>query len=288
MIERLCLLLLRRAAGRWRDDGEMLAEWRAELYTMDSRRERLRFAASLAASRPHRTRTIPLSGALPGVVVSFLLLLTLPIAYLAITSLFWRIFSSDTVVWQSSVAVACGVGAVAMGVACARMTSGVTQVIKPLFLPAWVFGVPFLVYLTLAVLSKPSYMSTLIDTSVWLAGAIGCGIVIYTHGLAARYAFSPVRGGASVPRSATHDSLDLAFSEEMLPFTRRGSSSRKMRDQPIAIAGAGLVKVVTSPALKALKAGGVTGGAGAVGQGDGGAGAHAARPGEKDVAVDLG
>jgi len=56
-----------------------------------------------------------------------------------------------------------------------------------------------------------------------------------------------------------------------------------------AVACAGLVypflKVVTS---QALKAGGAPGGAGAVEEGDGGAGAHATRPGEQDVAVNLG
>jgi len=80
MIEQMCLLLLRRAASRWRDEGEMLAEWRAELYTMDSSLGRLTYALSLAASRPHRMGVLPPGRAIPGVVMSLLLLLVLPVA----------------------------------------------------------------------------------------------------------------------------------------------------------------------------------------------------------------
>lgn len=179
MIEWWCLFLLRRTARRWPNEGEMLTEWRAELYTMDSRREQLWYALSLAASRPHRTKALPLGRPVPAIVTSFLLLLSLPVAYANIAINWWGGFSEDTVGWQSGIALAGAVSAVVLAAAFARTTSGVTKVIKPLFLPAWVFGIQFLFYMSANSLSPGGGLrSTLIDQSAWLAGATAVGIVV--------------------------------------------------------------------------------------------------------------
>lgn len=177
MSERFCLLLLRRTAKRWPRGDEMLAEWRAELYTMDIVWDRLRYALSLAVSRPYRTSTLSVRRALPGIVTSFLLLLAVPVALVAIASRFWTVFGSDTVVMQSWTVAGCAAGAIVLGVYCARFTAGVSRVIRPLLLSSWVFGVPYLAYVTMAGLSGYWLTSAVQDMSAWVAGAIICGIV---------------------------------------------------------------------------------------------------------------
>ena len=72
----------------------------------------------------------------------------------------------------------CAAGAGALGVFCARLTAGVNYVIKPLLLSSWVFGVPYLFYLTGAALSGNLLRSAVLDISAWLAGAVICGAVV--------------------------------------------------------------------------------------------------------------
>ena len=85
MIKRLCRAFLTAAARRWPDylRDEMLAEWRAELHAMPGTARRLRYAASLAASRPHREPAVVVR---PGrnfahAVLSLVLIAGLPMLY---------------------------------------------------------------------------------------------------------------------------------------------------------------------------------------------------------------
>lgn len=179
MIERWCDFLLRRAANRWADQGEMLAEWRAELHSISSDKDKMWYALSLAAARPHRTRTVALQRAFPGFLMSFLALLLLPYAYSLAAMGWWTMFSQDTVVGQSWLAVGCTAGAIVLGLALARMSAGLTRVIRPDLLPAWVFGVLFLPELTEALLAPNALpRAHLIDHTVWVGGAIVCGILV--------------------------------------------------------------------------------------------------------------
>lgn len=179
MIARWCDFLLRRTANRWPDGSGMLAEWRAEMHNISSIKGKIWYALSLAASRPHRTRTLALQRALPGFLTSFLVLLALPYAYSLATLGWFTIFTSETITGQSWRAAGCIVGTVVAGVVCARMSAGVTRVIKPVLLSTWVFGVSFLPELTETLL-QPGELprASLIDHTVWLSGAIVCGIVV--------------------------------------------------------------------------------------------------------------
>jgi hypothetical protein len=175
MVSKLSVLLLRQAARRWRDDGEMLAEWTAELSAMD--KGRLRYAASLALSRPHRVAAAAPLRPARALATSFVLLLALPAGYVMAGVYSWASPLPDTVPMLSWLVVTNAAAAVLVGLACARLTAGLTSVVKPPFLPAWVFGVPFLLLLsTRALAGLP--LPHLFEVVVWFTAAIACGLVV--------------------------------------------------------------------------------------------------------------
>ncbi|MEV4411331.1 hypothetical protein [Catellatospora sp. NPDC049609] len=189
MIKRLCGLLLSVAARRWpaRLRDEMLTEWRAELHATPGTLRRWRYAASLATSRPHRQ---PALVAAPGrnpahAVLSFLLIAGLPAAYLPFAVSWTSAYSVDTIAWQTWAAAASIVAAVVLGLGCARLTTGVTQLIRPTFVPLWTIGIALAVLLVwpLAEGRLPD-RATVIDLSCWALSAV----VLCT--LAARVALS--------------------------------------------------------------------------------------------------
>ncbi|GAA1380830.1 hypothetical protein [Catellatospora chokoriensis] len=147
MIRRLCHAFLASAARRWPAElrGEMLAEWRAELHAIPTPARRLRYAASLASSRPHREPALVVSPGrnLAHLVLSFVLVVGLPWVY-GRFSLGWTTsVSDDTIGWQAWAGVGGIVGAVALGIICARATTGVTQLIRPAFVPLWTVGIMY-------------------------------------------------------------------------------------------------------------------------------------------------
>ncbi|WP_144123528.1 hypothetical protein [Catellatospora sichuanensis] len=150
MIKRICSTFLTAAARRWPEDlrDEMLAEWRAELHATPGNARRLRYAASLAASRPHREPAVVVR---PGrnfahAVLSLVLIAGLPMLYLQL-ALGWTTFrSDDTITWQAWVGAGSIVAAVVLGIICAGVTTGVTQLIRPAFVPLWTFGLMFAVF----------------------------------------------------------------------------------------------------------------------------------------------
>ncbi|GHJ47215.1 hypothetical protein Cs7R123_45570 [Catellatospora sp. TT07R-123] len=149
MIKHLCRALLTAAARRWPQDvrEEMLAEWRAELHAMPGTARRLRFAGSLATSRPHREPAVVVR---PGrtfahTVLSLVLVAVLPMLYVQL-SLQWTTFYDEySIVWQAWAGAGGMVGAVLLGIICAGVTTGVTQLIRPALVPLWIFGILFVV-----------------------------------------------------------------------------------------------------------------------------------------------
>ncbi|MEU8074974.1 hypothetical protein AB0B31_05945 [Catellatospora citrea] len=158
MMGRLCHVFLTRAARRWPTDlrDEMLTEWRAELHAMPGTSRRLRYAASLATSRPHREPAVVVS---PGrirshAILALLFVAGLPMVYLPL-ALNWTAYHTPyTIAWQTWVAGGSVVGAVALGLVCARMTTGVMQKIRPALVPLWTIGVGYAAVLTSIMIRK--------------------------------------------------------------------------------------------------------------------------------------
>lgn len=149
MIRRLCDRFLTAAARRWPTElrEEMLAEWRAELHAMPGTTRRLRYAASLATSRPHRE---PAAAARPGrdlahTVLSLVLVAVLPMLYLQLWVGWNTFYDEDSIAWQAWAGLGGIVAAVPLGIICAGATTGVTQLIRPAIVPLWVFGILFTV-----------------------------------------------------------------------------------------------------------------------------------------------
>ncbi|MEU7820872.1 hypothetical protein [Catellatospora sp. NPDC049133] len=149
MIKRVCDRFLTAAARRWPADlrEEMLAEWRAELRAMPGTARRLRYAASLATSRPHRAEAVAVR---PGrsfahTVLSLVLVAALPVLYLRLSVEWTTFYDEDSIGWQAWAGVGGMVGAVLLGIICAGVTTGVTQLIRPALVPLWVFGILFVV-----------------------------------------------------------------------------------------------------------------------------------------------
>lgn len=175
MIRPLCSVLLQAAARRWPPDtrDDLLSEWRAELHASSGMWQRLRFAGSLAASRPHRAAPVlwtPRSvlGAAASVVV---LLGTLAYARVAVA---WTSGgSSGTIGWQSWVGAISMVAAILLGFICARFTSGVTQLVRLKGLPFWTFGIIYaaLLFGEAAYYNGPD-KAALIDNSLWLMSGV--------------------------------------------------------------------------------------------------------------------
>lgn len=180
MIRRLCHALLTSAASRWPADlrAEMLAEWRAELHAMPGGVRRLRYAASLARSRPHREAAVVVR---PGrnfahAVLSLVLLAGLPMLYMHLALGWTTFYSEDTATWQAWVGAGSILAAAGLAIICARVTTGVTQLIRPVLLPVWSFGS---LYATLAAWPLLSGQlpnrSHLASAALWAVSAVALG-----------------------------------------------------------------------------------------------------------------
>ncbi|GAA1359110.1 hypothetical protein [Catellatospora chokoriensis] len=180
MIRRLCHALLTSAARRWPADvrAEMLAEWRAELHALPGGVRRLQYAASLAVSRPHREAAVVVR---PGrnfahAVLSLVLLAGLPMVYMDLALGWTTGYSEDTVTWQAWVGAGSIPAAAGLAIICARVTTGVTQLIRPVLLPVWSIGS---LYATLAAWPLLSghlpNRSHLASTALWALSAVALG-----------------------------------------------------------------------------------------------------------------
>ncbi|MEU8078841.1 hypothetical protein AB0B31_25810 [Catellatospora citrea] len=188
MIGRLCHAFLASAARRWPAElrGEMLAEWRAELHAIPTSARRLRYAASLATSRPHREPALVVSPGrnLAHLALSFVLVAGLPWVYGRL-SLGWTTYvSDDTIGRQAWAGVGGIVGAVALGIICARATTGATQLIRPAFVPLWTVGITYATSVAGPVLEgyQPN-LSHVIGYSWW---ALSAGVLCTLAGRVAR------------------------------------------------------------------------------------------------------
>lgn len=179
MITRLCHALLAGAARRWPAElrGEMLAEWRAELHAMPGTARRLRYAASLATSRPRRERAI---GVRPGrnfayTMLSLVLVTGLTAIYPQLTVRWFTAYDQGTIAWQAWAGAGSIAAAVVLGIICAGVTTGVTQLIRPVFVPLWTIGIAYAAMLT--VLGAEGWMTRadLIDRSCWALSAVVLG-----------------------------------------------------------------------------------------------------------------
>ncbi|MEV0459145.1 hypothetical protein [Catellatospora methionotrophica] len=180
MIMRLCHALLTSAGRRWPADlrAEMLAEWRAELHALPGTTRRLRYATSLAVSRPHREAAVVTR---PGrifahALLSLVLLAALPMLYLELALGWTTSYSEDTVAWQAWVGVGSILAAAGLAIICARVTTGVTQLVRPALLPVWSFGI---LYATLAAWPLlGGYLpnrSHLASAGLWALSAVALG-----------------------------------------------------------------------------------------------------------------
>ncbi|GAB4050540.1 hypothetical protein [Catellatospora paridis] len=175
MISRLCHGLLARAARRWPVDlrDAMLAEWQAELHVLPTTAQRLRYAASLATSRPHREGAVvirPHRDVAHGLL--WLLSITvLPAVYLPL-ALNWT-SSTDPImiVWQTWVAAGSVVAAAVLGIVCGSLTTGVTQSIKPMAVARWTTGIAYVAILAYYVVEGSLDGALLTDMTYWALSA---------------------------------------------------------------------------------------------------------------------
>ncbi|GAA1402016.1 hypothetical protein ACFQZ4_47550 [Catellatospora coxensis] len=177
MIRRVCNRFLTAAARRWPAElrDEMLAEWRAELHAMPGTARRLRYAASLAASRPHRAEAVAVR---PGrsfahAVLSLVLVMGMAVLCVRITIDWYTGFSEETIAWQAWAAAGGLVIAVGLGIICARVTTGVTQLIRPVFTPLWICGIVYTMSLSWPLVEGYQLTrSAVIDQTCWLLSAV--------------------------------------------------------------------------------------------------------------------
>lgn len=179
MIGRLCHALLTSAARRWPAElrDEMLAEWRAELQAAPGTARRLRYAASLATSRPHHERAVVVR---PGrnfahAVLSLLLVAVLPVLYPWLSIGWTTEYNRGTIAWQAWAGAGGIVAAVVLGIICAGVTSGVTQLIRPVFVPLWTIGIAYAAMVAFLVVAEYPNRATLIDLSCWALSAVVLG-----------------------------------------------------------------------------------------------------------------
>ncbi|GAA1359112.1 hypothetical protein [Catellatospora chokoriensis] len=171
MIGRLCRALLTRAVRRWPVElrDALLAEWRAELHVMPGTARRLRYAASLATSRPHREAAVAVRPRrdLAHGVLWLVLIAGLPAVYLPL-ALNWT-SSTDPymIVWQPWVAAGSVVAAAALGIFCGSLTTGVTQAIKPMSVARWTVGVAYVAVLAYYVVEGSLDGALLTDMTYW-------------------------------------------------------------------------------------------------------------------------
>ncbi|MEV0459146.1 hypothetical protein [Catellatospora methionotrophica] len=194
MIRRLCHTFLAGAARRWPADlrAEMLAEWRAELHALPGMTRRLRYAASLAVSRPHREPAVVVR---PGrnvvhAVLSLALLAIVPVLYPGLVVRLSNLYSEDTIAWQVWVGVGGLVAAVVLGIICAGVTTGVTQLVRPVLVPLWTIGAAYAVMLAVLLAQGWHDRARLIDMSCWAASAVVLGALAAMAARAGRAALS--------------------------------------------------------------------------------------------------
>lgn len=226
MIKSLCRTLLTAAARRWPEDvrDEMLVEWRAELHAMPGTARRLRYAASLATSRPHREPAVVVR---PGrnvahTVLSLVLVAVLPMLYLQL-SLGWTTFYDEySIGWQAWAGVGGMVGAVLLGIICAGATTGVTQLIRPALVPLWIFGTMFLVLTAWPLLEGFAFNRS--HAGDGLRWALSAGLLCTLAGRISRASLSwavvamavPVSYWAGVTRFDAYG-MELFFDGRVLP-----------------------------------------------------------------------
>lgn len=176
MIGRLCRALLTRAARRWPAElrDSLLAEWRAELHVMPGATRRMRYAASLATSRPHREGAVvlrPQRDVAHGLV--WLVLITvLPAVYLPLALNWTSGMDPNTVVWQTWVAGGSVVAAAVLGVVCGSLTTGVTRVIEPMAVACWTVGIGYVTVLANYVVEGSLDGALLTDLTYWALSAM--------------------------------------------------------------------------------------------------------------------
>jgi hypothetical protein len=180
MIKLLCGVFLNGAASRWPAETreEMLAEWRAEMHAAPGTSRRLRYAVSLAVARPHGEQAISGATIAWSLLGSLVVTVGLPVIYLWKAVDWTGAYSEDTIPWQVWVAVASVVAAVPLAIICARVTSGVTQLIRPAAVGVWTFLPPMIAWFaTYFALHGVPVHSDVIDISLWaLTATVLCGV----------------------------------------------------------------------------------------------------------------
>ncbi|MEU8002035.1 hypothetical protein AB0B66_12800 [Catellatospora sp. NPDC049111] len=234
MIKRVCHRFLTAAARRWPADlrEEMLAEWRAELHAMPGAARRLRYAASLATSRPHRAEAVAVR---PGrsfahTVLSFVLVMGMTVLCFRLTLDWYTEFNEDTIAWQAWAAVGGLAVAVPLGIICARVTAGVTQLIRPPFTPLWICGILYTVLLAWPLVEGYGLIrADVIDQSSWLLSAVVLCALAGRVARSGRVAFSWAVVGlavlvsfyfANMHNTLTHldpQGMDMFFGGAFLP-----------------------------------------------------------------------
>jgi hypothetical protein len=201
MIKRICDAFLTGAANRWPEDmrAEMLAEWRAELHAAPGGWHRLRYAASLAVARPHGEQAVAGSTIVLSFIGSLVVIVGLPVAYLQVAGQWTEAYYAGSIPWQVWVAVASVVAAVPLAIICARITTGVTQLIGPTVVPVWTFGVALLSWF-IGVTSAHGLPvhAEVIDMSLWALTAAVLGTAAVRVALARHTALSWAVVGVAV------------------------------------------------------------------------------------------
>ncbi|GAA2375499.1 hypothetical protein Cme02nite_05060 [Catellatospora methionotrophica] len=176
MISRLCHTLLARAARRWPVDlrAAMLAEWQAELHVLPTTAQRLRYAASLATSRPHREGAVLISPqrAVAHGLLWLALITVLPTVYLPLALNWTSGMDPGTVVWQTWVAGGSVVAAAVLGAVCGSLTTGVTRVIEPMSVARWTVGVGYVTVVAYYLVGGGLDGAMLTDMTYWALSAV--------------------------------------------------------------------------------------------------------------------
>ncbi|NUR31354.1 MAG: hypothetical protein HOV83_36855 [Catenulispora sp.] len=173
MIGWLCAGLLDTTARRWppavRD--ELRAEWQAELAAATGPWQRLRFAASLAATGPEGPQTFSPVRVGAAALGSLLIIGGLPIAYFRFALAWVSYASDDTIGWQAWVGVASLLVAVGLGYLGARLTASLTRFVTPWFAALWTFGLVLLLWIGDELRRGWLIRADVIDWSLWALGA---------------------------------------------------------------------------------------------------------------------
>jgi hypothetical protein len=188
-------LLLRNAASRWPQHlrAEAMGEWQAEIAAISGRWRRHRFAWSLATSNPYREAHVPLWQTGLGLAGSVLAIAALGEALGRITFYSTVIApqDSDWIAIRIAAATVSIIAAVVFGLLCARWTSSITGLIRPLWIPLWAVALSTTAMLGLGVWENawPGWLPErfdLINISVWAAGAVALSWAVQLIGPARR------------------------------------------------------------------------------------------------------